>query len=158
MSDFTLERDTEKQLARQIRHAAMDLLCRREHSRQELLTKLSRRFNDCERALIEQQLQRLVEDRLQSDERFVESFVNGRKRQGKGPARIRQELQQKGVSSYLISQCLEASRDEWNELALEVYLRKFGDTPVVDHKDRARRLRFMQYRGFDTQAIARLVA
>lgn len=147
--------DTEKQQALEIRRAAMDLLYRREHSFCELVTKLTRRFSD--KQAVELQVQRLADENLQSDGRFVESWVNGRKRQGKGPARIRQELQQKGVSSELVGEYLEGDKEHWYALAEEVYLKKFGGKPVSDHKDRARRMRFLQYRGFDPATVSRLV-
>ena len=46
----------------------MDLLARREHSRQELLQKLQRRVE--KPALLEESLDSLVMDNLLSDERF----------------------------------------------------------------------------------------
>jgi SOS response regulatory protein OraA/RecX len=79
----------------EIRRTAMDLLARREHSRRELKQKLKKRFRDD--ALIEEQLDTLAEENLQSDTRYAESFLRQRFNRGHGPVRIRQEMRQKGI-------------------------------------------------------------
>ena len=83
----------------QARHKAMDLLARREHTRKELTTKLATKgFQD---DVIEQTINRLTEEGLQSDERFTEAFVTMRTKKGQGPLRILKELQERGVKSSL---------------------------------------------------------
>jgi len=94
---------------------------------------------------------------LQSDERFVESFINGRKTQGKGPLRIRQELEQRRVSSELIEAYLDESDEQWQELARQVYQRKYGFADAVAYQEKSKRLRFMQYRGFSLGIIFSLI-
>ncbi len=137
-----------------VRRAAMNLLARREHSFQELMDKLFRRFPD--RRILEDQLTRLKEEKLQSDERFVESFVNGRKSRGKGPLVISYELKQKGVSEEMAARYVDGSAEQWQAIAEQTYQKKYADKPIVDQKDRARRLRFMQYRGFSGDIISKL--
>lgn len=137
-----------------VRRVAMDLLARREHSLKELADKLQRRFPDCD--LINEQLAELREENLQSDERFVESFVNGRISRGKGPMVIRQELRHKGVADELVALHLTGDPDLWLDIAEQTYRKKFGNKPVADQKDKARRQRFMQYRGFTHDTIRQL--
>lgn len=147
--------------AKDIRIAAMNLLARREHSYYELISKLTQRFidNNCyTQELIQQQLQRLCDDNLQSDERFVEVFINSKINSGKGPLAIRQQLQQKGIGSELIEQGLELLEDEWYELAAALYRRKFADTKAVDQKEKAKRIRFLQGRGFLYKHFSALLA
>ncbi len=129
-----------------IRFSAMNLLARREHSRKELHTKLKRRFPD--EALVEEQLQRLSDENLQSDERFAESFVRQRINMGKGPLRVRHELRERGLSDTEIEIALAAVDVDWYALAKDVVSRKFGDIKALDVKEKARCSRFMQYRGF----------
>lgn len=138
-----------------VRRAAMDLLARREHSFKELVDKLFRRFPD--RDLISEQLTQLQLENLQSDERFVESFVNGRKSRGKGPMVIRQELKQRGISAELISTLLDEDQELWLAIAEKTYHKKFGDKAIADQKDKARRIRFMQYRGFSGDIISKVI-
>ena len=129
-----------------IRVAAMDLLARREHSRGELKQKLRKRFDDAD--LIDEQLDQLSEENLQSDSRYAESFLRQRINRGHGPMRIRQEMRQKGISDREIENSMAEEQPDWFALAEKVYHRKFGQLPPEDVKDKAKRSRFMQYRGF----------
>ena len=131
----------------EVRIAAMDFLARREHSLQELRRKLKRRFDDEE--LIESELQRLKDDNLQSDERYADSFLRQRSAKGYGPRRVRHEMREKGLSGAEISNAFERVEVDWYALAAAVMSKKFGDTPAADIKEKARRIRFMQYRGFN---------
>nr|WP_240500220.1 regulatory protein RecX [Halioglobus japonicus] len=110
-----------------IRIAAMDLLARREHSRRELKQKLLKRFKADD--LIETQLDRLIEDNLQSDARYAESFLRQRMNRGHGPMRIRQEMRQKGISDSEIALAMEEEAPDWFALAEATYQRKFGALP-----------------------------
>ncbi|WP_422445256.1 MULTISPECIES: regulatory protein RecX [unclassified Endozoicomonas] len=133
-----------------VRRAAMDLLARREHGFTELVRKLSGRFP---RELVLDALTRLRAERLQSDDRFVESLVYSRQQRGYGPVRIKSELFQKGVDSELIGQYLLEQDDHWDELAKAVKERKFGASVPRDHKERARQTRFLAQRGFSMSQI-----
>jgi regulatory protein len=137
-----------------IRRAALDLLARREHSKKELREKLARRFDDPE--LLDQQLDVLVEQNLQSDERFTESFVRFRSKKGQGPLRIVQELKQRGIAPDLQQLYVWEGEIDWQAVIAAVYLKKFGETGFVDCKDRAKKVRFLQYRGFDHDLIRHL--
>ncbi|WP_328799288.1 regulatory protein RecX [Sediminihaliea albiluteola] len=137
-----------------IRYAAMNLLARREHSRQELREKLGRRFSD--QLLIDSELQRLSDENLQSDSRFAESFVRQRALRGYGPLRLRQEMRHKGLSDEQLAQALEALDINWYELAFEVYQKKYGRNAAPDIKEKSKRLRFMQYRGFAMEHLESL--
>ncbi len=130
-----------------VRVAAMDLLARREHSRKELKRKLSKRFDD--ESIVDEQLDRLSDENLQSDSRFAESFVRQRYNRGYGPLRIRQELLQRGISDGDIQAAMADEEDyDWCASAAAVLSRKYGNLPAIELKEKARRTRFMQYRGF----------
>ena len=154
MSDVRQEDDISAQELEQltainpadIRLSAMNLLARREHSSKELRQKLLKRFNDPD--LVDEQLLRLAEENLQSDERFAGSFLRQRLSRGHGPIRIRQEMRQKGISDSEIGAAIHAEQPDWHEVAEQTYRRKFGALPSADIKEKAKRSRFMQYRGF----------
>lgn len=129
-----------------VRAAAMDLLARREHSRRELRQKLQKRFKDPE--LVEAQLDRLAEERLQSDSRYAASFLRQCLSRGHGPVRIRHEMRQKGIIESEIDIAMSEEAPDWFTLAEAAYRRKFGLAPPTDIKEKAKRSRFMQYRGF----------
>ncbi len=135
------------------RKKAMDLLARREHASDELSRKLEKA--GFERDTAEEAISRLAEEGLQSDERFVFSFIQSRINQGKGPLRIRADLGERGVASGTISAALDIAGADWAALAIEVRHRKFGDEVPSDYKEKARQMRFLAYRGFETEHIKR---
>ena len=136
---------------KEIRKKAMDFLARREYGQVELIKKLADK--GYLRRLVEQQIQTLTDEHLQSDDRFAEAFVQSRINQGKGPVRIRLDLGQRGVSDAVIEMAIEASAADWHGLALEVRLRKFGDAAPADFKAKAKQMRFLQYRGFEQDHV-----
>jgi regulatory protein len=134
-----------------IRFSAMSLLALREHSAKELKVKLERKFSCPE--LIDEVISRLIEQNLQSDERFTQAFVAMRQRQGKGPLIIKMELREKGVEAELILQFVNDSDICWCELACDVRGKKFRNAAPVDQSERARQMRFLQSRGFSSHHI-----
>lgn len=138
-----------------VRRTAMDLLARREHGRVELARKLRQRGAPPE--LIEAALDRLTEDGLLSEARYLESFVSYRARSGYGPARIREELTQRGLKRAQVDKALAESGFDWRERLLEVWQRKFAGKLPQDAKQRAQQGRYLSYRGFPLELIGRLL-
>lgn len=141
-----------------VRRAAFDLLARREHSRQELVTKIFRRFSKrpelgITRELIESVLMTIADEGLQSDQRYLESFMRSRIQQGYGPVRIAQELRQKKISAEQFEPLLESRSSEWIERAKAVRERKFSSGKASNQKEKAKQMRFLQYRGFSSEQI-----
>ena len=133
----------------------MDLLARREHSRRELQGKLLQR--GFEPARIEQVVAELAGEGLQSDARFAAAYVHQRRERGYGPVRIRQELQQRGVAEDLIADCLDGSDTDWSGQARQARCKRFGGRPPANLHERARQTRFLQYRGFSSADIRRVL-
>ena len=144
----------EKSLQANIRKKAMDLLARREHSEQELRQKLKSR--EYEAAAIDEVLQELISDRLQSDERFTETYVNHRFNAGVGPLKIRYELRQKGITDLLADEFLEPLSDRWDQLMVQQRVRKYGEAIPVDYAERMKQARFLQNKGFSPESVMRL--
>lgn len=135
------------------RKKAMDLLARREHASDELSRKLEKA--GFERDTADEAISRLTEEGLQSDERFVFSFIQSRINQGKGPLRIRADLNERGVPGVTITTALDLADADWAAIAADVRRRKFGDELPGEYKDKARQMRFLAYRGFETEHIQR---
>jgi len=146
---------------------ALELLSRREHSCHELRQKLGKKHTlgdssgDFDAVLL-----RLQELNYQSDQRFAEVFCRSRVQRGQGPLRIRQELQLRGIHASLAQATMDQLQGEvdWFELALEQLKRKFR-RPIdraLDRqqqaKERARRQRYLAYRGFFSDAIQYAIA
>lgn len=135
------------------RLSAMNMLARREQSRQELANKLQVRY-ECD--IVNQVLDDLASEGLQSDGRFLEIFVRSRINRGQGPLKISHELRNKGIDSEAIASQLEAYAESWHELAKEVLERKFGAEPPADFKERQKRQRFIASRGFPNDICYKL--
>ncbi len=131
--------------------AAVGLLSRRDHSREELKQKLrSRGFVVSE---IETAISRVDDWGYLNDARFAEGFVRYRSARGLGPIRLANELRERGVASELIRQTLAEAEQDWFTLCLEVCERKFGSPLPTDFKARAKVQRYLAYRGFDMEQI-----
>ena len=137
-----------------VRRTAMDLLARREHGRVELTRKLRQRGAPEE--LIDSALDRLTEEGLLSESRYLESFVSYRARSGYGPLRIREELGQRGLQRADIELALRDSDINWQAQLEDVWRRKFSGQLPVDARERARQGRFLAYRGYSMEMIGRL--
>jgi regulatory protein len=138
------------------RKKAMDYLARREHGRAELIAKLAKFGFD--EAVADDAVAELVEDNLQSDERYVEAFVMSRINQGKGPVKIRAELRERGISSGVVENALEQAEQDWYAAACEVRQKKFGAEVPADYNEKTRQMRFLQSRGFDIDQIQSAVS
>jgi regulatory protein len=136
---------------KEARTKAMDYLARREYGQDELVKKLAKAGFDADVAADE--VARLTDEGLQSDQRFADSFVQSRINQGKGPVRIRQELKERGLRSALVDEALQEAEQDWYELAREVRVRKFGESLPDDFTEKARQMRFLQYRGFESEQV-----
>jgi regulatory protein len=137
------------------RKKAMDYLARREYGHTELQTKLQRAGFEAD--TVATAVNQLASEGLQNDKRFVESFLRSRVSQGKGPVRIRLELRQHGIDEALADESLDASDENWSDLAADIRARKFGKELPRDFREKARQMRFLQYRGFESAHILRAV-
>lgn len=137
-----------------VRRAAMDLLARREHGRVELTRKLQRKGAPAE--LIEPALDRLADEGLLNETRYLDAYVASRARAGYGPLRIREELSQRGLARQQIEQALESAAIDWAAALQELWQRRFGVLPV-DAKEKGRQGRFLAYRGYSMESVSRLL-
>jgi regulatory protein len=133
---------------------ALRLLSGREHSRSELERKLAPYEGEpgqLRRVLDELQAKGFIDHR-----RVAQSVVH--QRAGKlGAARIRQELQRKGLDADLVSEAVAALRATELERAREVWRRKF-DRPPADAAERGKQARFLMARGFGAEVVRRVVS
>ena len=137
------------------RKKAMDFLALREYGQKELINKLrSKGFSD---EISSSVVERLTEDGLQNDSRFIESFIRSRIKQGKGQLKITQELEQKNLPSQSIYSALGNLDMNWLELAHEVRIKKFGNNLPADFNKKAKQIRFLQSRGFENEIIRKIL-
>jgi len=128
-------------------------LATREHSRRELEQKLARKGHDS--GLVREVLDDLARDGLQSDERFLESYLRSRVARGYGPMAIRAELRSRGIDDDTLDDAITRSDDYWLAVAEQARARRFGDAEPVDRSDWNRQARFLSRRGFPADLIYR---
>jgi regulatory protein len=131
-----------------LRVRALQLLARRDHSRAELKAKLADQAES--EAEIDAVLDALQAERLLSDHRYASQRVAARAARV-GDLRLRQELRRSGVAEDDIDASLPEAGDEAARCRA-VWEKKFGRFPA-DAAERARQMRFLQYRGFSGEAI-----
>ena len=136
---------------REARKKAMDYLARREYGRNELERKLIAAGFESVAAV--DAVAVLADEGLQDDRRYVENFIQSRINQGKGPQRIHADLGQKGLATGLIDDMLDAADVDWSALARAQRTKKFGSAIPTEFKEKARQMRFLQYRGFEQRHI-----
>jgi len=153
---FTTEEDGPFCNPLEARKKAMDYLARREYGRLELQAKLESAGFGTEVARVA--VDRLACEGLQCDRRFIENFIQSRVKQGKGPVRIRLELDERKLEAGLIDGLLSECDEDWVAMARQVRHKKFGHGMPADFKEKTRQMRFLQYRGFDTDHIQAALA
>ena len=136
----------------ELRARALRLLARREHTRQELESKLSPHAGSAEE--LKGLLTGLKQKNQLSEERFAEERARRLSRKY-GAARVRQDLKAKGVSEELIAR-FSSSENEMQK-AREILERKYR-TPAATREEKAKRMRFLQSRGFSSEIIFKLLS
>lgn len=155
-----IEAPTEQdyQLAADIQRRAVHLLSLREHGSKDLEQKLKQTFPQTENlpGLIDFVIAVCRENNWLSDERFIESYIRQATEKGHGPYKIRQALSLKTTAEDLISAYLDLDDDEWVDIAQAVLIKKYGDASRPQQaKELAKRMRFLQSRGFSQTQINR---
>ncbi|MDE2421343.1 MAG: regulatory protein RecX [Gammaproteobacteria bacterium] len=137
-----------------LRGIAFAMLGRREHSEQEFKQKLLDLDADPDEvaALIKE----FKTSQYQSDQRMAEMIVRANVRKGRGPARVKQTLRERSVDLELAQENLADT--DWLTLARTLRVKKFGTELPTDPKEKARQLRFLQYRGFDMQTCIQAIS
>lgn len=141
---------------KEIHNACLRLLTLREHSRHELLQKLSLKgFNkDDILAVVDE----LAEQGWQSDQRYAECYARYRMQKGFGPIMIAYELKQTGISYANFDLALTELDTTWQQLLAQVYLKKYKQTPILDRNEWVKRSRFLFQRGFSSEMISELLS
>lgn len=130
---------------------ALGLLTRREHSRKELVRKLSSR--GVESAEAQEAVQRLAREGWQDDRRFAEALVRSRAGSGYGPIRIRAELATHGLDREAIAVAMDTFDGDWTETACDLVRRRFGPAGFSDLAQRRKAADFLIRRGFDGGSV-----
>jgi len=152
-----------------LRWLAFYYLSRREYGKAELKQKLIDKEQDPEK--IDALLDEFEEKGYQSDYRTTLMLIRENIRKGRGRGRIKQEFYRKKIAmpgnidelidmanteSDEFSEFVDDDADnlvdgvDWLKLAVIARTKKYGNEIPVEQKEKAKQLRFLQYRGFNT--------
>lgn len=129
---------------------AISFLAKREYSKVELAQKLEKYSNT---ELVNDVIDQLIADNLQSDVRYVEVFIRSYARKYTGPTKIRYLLSQKGVASSLINNAMDAACIDWQQLASEWLEKHFANKDLNDFSVKSKAKRALYQRGFSPEFI-----
>lgn len=133
---------------------ALRLLSQREHSRSELAGRLRAHCDSPDE--LEELLDDLVAKGWLDDKRASDSLVH-RTSARFGAARIRHDMQAKGLSADLVAAALDELQPSESTRAFAVWQKKFGTLPETSN-ERARQMRFLLARGFSGSVAGAVVS
>jgi regulatory protein len=140
---------------------ALRLLSGREYSRAELVKKLSTfetTPGELDKALDELQAKDFI-----NEQRVVDSVLHRRSAK-LGTARIKQELQSKGLDAGAVLEAVDLLKSTEVERAREVWRKKFGKSAEeapparLSAAERGKQMRFLMSRGFGSEAIRKVIS
>jgi len=134
-----------------IKRQAIKYLSYREHSAEELLQKLVRKFDNTPE--LYKALDELASEGLQSDLRYSVLYIESRSRKGYGRYYIENALKQKGVSRQNIIQGFNECTVDWQQIVRRSWQKKFSNKLPQDMPEKIKQVRFLLNRGFTSQEI-----
>lgn len=154
--------DNTATLARSIKAKAVAYLARREHTRQELVTKLTLKYPEAQ-DLIQKILDQLQQSGYLSEERYIKSYLNSKSTKA-GLAKIKYALRQKIGDSELIDEILRENPIDECAAARALLEKKFGmlnpnsssGKHLSDKQQLAKQIRFLQNKGYNFSIIKQI--
>ncbi|MCS4297022.1 MULTISPECIES: regulatory protein RecX [Acinetobacter] len=137
-----------------LRSYAFAVLTRKEYSKADLIEKLMAYAQSREEVLT--LVDELSANNYQSDQRVAEMTVRSQVRRGKGPNRIKLALRAKQLDKALVQE--DIAEIDWYEQAYQLKVKKYGTEVSKDPKIKAKQIRFLQYRGFEMDAIMKAIS
>ena len=138
-----------------IRKKLLDLLSRREHSKYELLTKLKLRVES--NSYLEEEINKLSAENLQSDLRFSESYIRSRYNSGFGPTRIKYDLSVRRVKESVVLNAFNEIDLDWVEKLKKEKIKKYGNSSSENMQELSKRIKFFIQRGFEKEMINKVI-
>ncbi|MDQ7090026.1 MAG: regulatory protein RecX [Methylococcales bacterium] len=139
---------------KEIRAICLQFLSRREYSQLELITRLSvKGFSEADSQAV---INGLADQGLQSETRFAENYARSRFNRGFGRSKVSYELKQRGIEGFNLQAVIDDNFGDEIALINQVYAKKYSTDLPVNYKERLKRQRFLQQRGFSFELIQSL--
>jgi regulatory protein len=132
------------------RLVAMRLLAARDFAAAELRERLIAR--GFEAAAAQAVIEEFTASGALNETRYAHNYVTWHAGRGQGPLRIAADLRRQGIEPQLVDAAL-AQQSDWADLARRLCRAKFGARAPASWREKARQMRFLQYRGFSADHI-----
>ena len=132
----------------------MNALSRREHSEKEIYLKFVNLVNSKDTLL--EEILKLKEEGLISNQRYAEAYIRSRFHSGFGPIRIKYELEKKGVIEAIIKTAFQETDLDWDDKLKREFKKKYESNDMKSSNDN-KISKFFLYRGFDLEKISKLI-
>ena len=132
----------------------MNALSRREHSEKEIYLKFVNLVNSKDTLL--EEISKLKEEGLISNQRYAEAYIRSRFHSGFGPIRIKYELEKKGVIESIIKTAFQETDLDWDDKLKSEFKKKYESNDMKSSNDN-KISKFFLYRGFDLEKISKLI-
>ena len=132
----------------------MNALSRREHSEKEIYLKFVNLVNS--KDILLEEISKLKEEGLISNQRYAEAYIRSRFHSGFGPIRIKYELEKKGVIEIIIKTAFQETDLDWDDKLRSEFKKKY-ESNDVKNLNANKISKFFLYRGFDLEKISKLI-
>ena len=102
-------------------------------------------------------MNKLSEEKLQSDLRFSESYIRSRYNSGFGPTRIKYDLSLRKVSDPIIINAFDQADLNWTEKLKKENTKKYGVDKSKNMQELSKRIKFFVQRGFEKEMIRKVI-
>ncbi|MGI2259137.1 regulatory protein RecX [Shewanella sp. GXUN23E] len=135
-----------------MKQTALAMLARRDHSRAELKAKLlAKGFDSVDADMAMDYCESMG---YLDDDRYAQMLLQSHISRGHGPAKVKQAFMQKGIPAELSNTVMNHCDCDWYQLARDKAQRKFGAAGKLEHKEKARRVRYLMGQGFNYDQVA----
>ena len=144
------QQDSELEKLSDARTRALRWLARREYAVDELRGRLQAcGFSE---SVVSQTLMDLSQEKLLSNNRYVEMLLRSRCQRGYGPVRIYQDAARYGLED-LLEQAVAEQETDWQGLAESAHNKRYRGQKPDDYNSWCKQARFLQSRGFTTDQV-----
>ena len=109
------------------------------------------------RQALEEEINKLRAENLQSDFRFSESYIRSRYNSGFGPTRIKYDLSVRRVKESVISSVFNEIDLDWIEKLKKEKIKKYGNSSSENMQELSKRIKFFIQRGFEKEMINKVI-
>jgi len=137
-----------------VRRSAFWHLGRRDHSEQELRTKLGRKTDN--QHWIDTVITECFEYNYLNDDRFIESFIRSSQNKSYGINRIKRDLKNKGIDSDKLALAFEDDQYDYVDNAVQLLSRKYQQH-LANHHIKNKASAFLQGKGYNFDDIVKAI-